>query len=255
MPRSRAATAARCRKRPVEQVHVVGRGALLRSEHGARPGGSAQRVVDVGERHDLHRAHGIEHGAHVDRGQVEQRPTAVGDRSPLVVQEPPAQGGGHRRPRRRSWRSRRGTPASSTRPRRGPPPSARRSRESWRARHPGGRPPAAPAPRRAPSRPRPTAVADAGLGLDRAPERTRHRPADPAARPPAARARPGSPPRRRRAAPARARPRVAPAAIRTRSPRPPAAPSACRGTCREPPGRAWPRLYNPARTDREGRAP
>ena len=201
---------------------------------------------------DLHR-----HGRHPTPGARRSRPAAAARRRRRADRCAARRGTGRRarrpsRRRRRSWRSRRDTPTASTPPPQAPRPSAPRCRGSSRARdrddpvrtsveaggpchldHPDPVADARP-------RPRPRRRADRSRGVARADRR------------PAARAPPASPPRRRQAAPDRARHRAARGASRTRSPPPPGERSACRGTCRGPPGRAWPRLYNPARTDREG---
>ena len=79
----------------IEQEHVVGPRPLLRSEHRARAGRSAQRVVHVGDGDDLDRTHGVQHRADVDRGQLQQRAAAVRHVVALPVEEPAAERDGH----------------------------------------------------------------------------------------------------------------------------------------------------------------
>jgi hypothetical protein len=81
----------------VERRHVVGRGALLRTEDGGGAGRPEERVRHVAEDH---RAAGRQRSqpGEVDGGDPPQRAAAGADRSAVVVDHPGAQGGQRTRP-------------------------------------------------------------------------------------------------------------------------------------------------------------
>ena len=82
-------------QRPIQQHHLIGPGALLGPEDRAGPRGPAQRVIHVGDGHDLHRPDRVQNGAHVDRRQLEQSLTPVRDRMSSPVEESPPEGHRH----------------------------------------------------------------------------------------------------------------------------------------------------------------
>ena len=129
MPRSRCTTAARWPSARSRSQHIVGRGPLLRAVHGAGPRGAGQGVVHVARADvtDTRREPGVQVRWHRSAGQIQQRGAARGELVARCVEEPEARTPAPSRCRRRSWRSRRGTPGPARRPPPWPRASVRRS--------------------------------------------------------------------------------------------------------------------------------